>query len=554
MPAKRKVTAEAKTVGEVLRRPVFYRVPTNQRDYAWTQEEVDILWQDVTDALAEDRDEYFLGAIVLSLDPEDASEYAIVDGQQRLATLSMIFAAIRIAWGTKEQAQEVFDTYLGTKDRKTRETTPKLTLNATNAPIFQQVVLDQKELSATQFKTEPKSNQLLVKAFARLKGLLDEWVKKQSSIDDALVALEHFIDRSANIIVIEVGDESDAFIIFETLNDRGLELAVADLVKNYLFSLAGKRNIEAFKKLWTETTQIVGGENLTAFLRHYWISEYKLLRERDLYRNLRIAIKGETTARNFLTRLRSLAEFYAALLSPDHAFWGGIANTPRFIRALRLLRAAQFRPLALAVMDGGKPDEITSMLRIVLDVTFRYYVTGKGTNDLERGYSDAAIATRRSGKRNAKAVFSLLKGLYIADKEFADAFARASFSRSDTARYVLGELNHALESDAAAGVSDDVSLEHILPRNPSSAWKALPPQDELPYYVDLIGNLTLLEKGANRGLGNKDFKTKQTTAYSKSKLAINSSLSGLKKWTAKEIDDRCDALAKTATKIWKVSL
>lgn len=552
---KRHIDAKAHTIGEVFRRPMFYRVPTNQRDYAWTNEEIDVLWQDLNAALEDDRGEYFLGALVFAPSESEPTDLEVVDGQQRLASLSMIIAAIRDEWGSKDQASEISNTFLGTKDRKSRAITPKLGLNATNDPIFQKVVLEGEKLTPAELKAEHKSNQLLVQAFYRLKDHLKTWLEgvEGDELEDKLIALEQFIDRTVKVIVIEVGDESDAYIIFETLNDRGLELAVADLVKNYLFSLAGSRNIEVFKKLWMEIAQVVGAENLTVFLRHFWISEYKLLRERDLYRNLRETIRDTPKAKAFLVRTRKIAENYAALLSPDHVYWSAVPGSPqRMVRALRLLRASQFRPLALAVMEGGKPEEVKSMLATVLAVTFRYNITGASVNELERGYSDAAIAVRKSGKRNAKAVFIHLKPLYIADQAFQDAFATNFFSKSDIARYVLGELNAESETDGALGISDEVSLEHILPRNPGPEWKKTFSDEEIQNSVELIGNLTLLEKGKNRGIGNKDFKSKQTAAYTPSKLAINASLHGVTDWSAGEIEKRSKSLAKTAAKVWRV--
>lgn len=552
MPKRRKISAEAKTIGEILRRPVQYCVPANQRDFSWTQEEIDILWQDLTGAISEDRDEYFFGAIVVAPMDGDQTNLEIVDGQQRLATLSMILAAVRDSWGEKEQAQEIFDTYLGARNRRTRDVTPKLTLNALNAATFQRVVLDGESLSPAEKRTSRKSNLLLFRAYERLKSHLETWKNKQASADEALIEIEEYIDKQANVILIEVDDQSDAFTIFETLNDRGLELAVSDLVKNYLFSLAGAK-IESFKSAWTEISQIVGTENLTSFLRHLWISEYRLLRERELYRSLRDEIKGPTKARSFLARLRKAADLYAALLSPDDPYWGSIPGSPQqHVRTLRLLRTAQFRPLALAVMEVGTDAEVASMLRIVLAVSYRHIVAERGANELERAYSNAAIKVRSTKKANARTIIELLKNVYISDADFEQRFKAFSFAKSDLARYTLTELNKALESDKASGANEDASLEHILPRNPGDQWKQIPKADEISDWVERIGNLTLLEKGTNKGLGNKDFRTKLSKGYAKSTLAINRELKSASTWTTKEIEMRSKNLAAKAVGIWKV--
>lgn len=556
--SKRRIGSNAQNVGEILRRPVSYSVPVNQRDFAWTQEEIDLLWQDIVNALEEGRSEYFLGAIVLAPNKQDVSILEIVDGQQRLAALSMMLAAIHQTWKARsddEQAAEVFRDYLGSKDRKTREITPKLRLNETNDPVFQQIVLRGEAATETARKAWPKSNRLLYDAFARLQKNLSEWLAKNPDPEEALIELEKYIAGNCNVIVIEVGDEYDAFVIFETLNDRGLELAVADLVKNYLFSLADER-LDAFKKAWSEIAMLVGSENLTPFLRHLWLSEYAFVRERDLYRDLRERVKTRTVARQFFEKLRTAADFYSALLNPEATYWADVPDDARrHLKALRLFRAAQFRPLALAVMEGGTGEEVAKMLRVVSVLTFRYtIISGYNANQLERIYSDAAMAVRKNGKRNVKAIFDLVKEAYIPDARFADDFTKATFGKAELARYTLIELNDAIEKDRAVGAKEDaISLEHILPKNPGKEWaNSIPAGEDPDRWIDAIGNLTLLEKPVNRGLGNKDFNTKKEKAYVPSKLAINASLSDKHEWTWKEIDDRSKALSDVAIKVWQL--
>jgi len=557
--SKRRIESTAQSIGEILRRPVSYIVPVNQRDFAWTQEEVDLLWQDLVNALEEGRGEYFLGAIVLAPNKDDGQILEIVDGQQRLAALSMVLAAIHQTWKNRddeEQAAEVFRDYLGSKDRKTREISPKLRLNETNDPVFQSIVLRGEKATETSRKAWPKSNRLLYDAFERFQKQLVDWLKKNPDAEEALIELEKYIAGNVNLIVIEVGDEYDAFVIFETLNDRGLELAVADLVKNYLFSLAGDR-LDAFKKAWSEIALLIGSENLTPFLRHLWLSEYQFVRERDVYRDLRQRVKTKTVARQFVEKLRKAADLYAALLNADAAYWAEVPDVARdHLKALRLFRAAQFRPLALAVMEGGTGEQVAQMLRAVSVITFRYtIVSGLNANQLERIYSDAAMAIHKTGKRNIKTVFESIKNAYVDDERFKENFAEATFGKAELARYVLVKLNDAMEQDGAIGAREEaISLEHILPKNPGSEWaNAVPTGDDADDWVEKIGNLTLLEKPVNRGLGSKDFKTKKAKGYSSSKLALNAAVASKNQWTWKEIEERSKALAKVAKSVWELS-
>lgn len=510
-------------------------------------------------ALREDRNEYFLGAIVVSPNDNDPKVMEIVDGQQRLAALSMIFAVIVQAWrkaGDNARADEIFHEFLGAKDRRTRELVSKLSLNETNDPVFQRIVLEGEKPSASEKKSWSKSNKLLAGASERFAAKLEAWLKDQGDKEEALLELEEYLAKNTNVIRIEVGDESDAFVIFETLNDRGLELAVSDLVKNYLFSLADT-HLDSFKKSWVEISLLVGSENLTMFLRHLWLSEHELVRDKELYRNLRSKIRSKPAARQFMERLRKVANYYAALMNPEHAYWADFSADPRkHLDALLLFKVSQFRPLALAVMEGGTPDQVTKMLRQMVVVSFRYtIVSSLSANELERTYSDAALAIRKNDSRNPQAIFKLIKSVYVDDKRFSEDFALKSFTKPQIARYVLIELNNALEQDKAKGAKGDaVSLEHILPKNPDGSWvNALRSSDDADEWVELIGNLTLLEKPVNRGLGNTDFATKKSKGYTPSQLAINAAVAAEKVWTWKEIQARSNSLGDIAKVVWKLS-
>jgi hypothetical protein len=127
-------------------------------------------------------------------------------------------------------------------------------------------------------------------------------------------------------------------------------------------------------------------------------------------------------------------------------------------------------------MDAGTPEQVTKMLRQMVVVSFRHTVVSSlNANDLERTYSDAALAIRKNDSRNPQAVFKLIKSVYVDDKRFSEDFAARSFTKPQIARYVLIELNSEMEKDQAKGAKgESVSLEHILPKNPDASWtKAL---------------------------------------------------------------------------------
>jgi hypothetical protein len=472
----------------------------------------------------------------------------------------MIFSAIAGEWkhiGDDNRAGGVFRDFLGSENRRTSELISKISLNETNDPIYHDVVLLGKEISSAERKSWTLSNKLLETAFSRIKNKLHIWARELGDPSERLLDLEEFLASSTNIILIEVGDEADAFVLFETLNDRGLELAVSDLVKNYLFSLAGG-HIERFKKLWVEIIVLVGSENLTSFLRHFWNSEHETTRERELYRVLKGTVKNPTSAREFIERLRKVADLYAALLNPEHAYWSDFPSEVRtHLDALLTFKVTQFRPVALAAMETYKPNDVTKAFEILSVFSFRYtIVSALATGHLERIYSASALAIRDGRAKTPAKLFGFLKPSYVPDDRFEEDFSTKVFSKAPIARYILSALNDYLENDVEKMVAEKggrVTLEHILPKNPNQKWKGAIASDEnIEDYVDQIGNLTLLEKGKNKGISTLGFKEKKEAAFVDSSLAINKEILKFTSWTTKEIEERSNNLAKIAKKIWRI--
>ena len=556
---QRRIDSNALSIGEVFRKPLFYRVPVYQRDFAWTAEQVDVLWNDLVAAMLHQQSEYFLGAVVLAPASDEKSR-EIVDGQQRLTLLSMIFSAIAEEWqrrGDDKRATGVFRDFLGSEDRRTGDVIAKLALNENNDGVYQTLVLKRDKLPSAQRKTMSASNRLLEGAHSRIQDKLTEWLKEARAADDRLLDFEEFLAGETNLIVIEVGDESDAFVIFETLNDRGLELAVSDLVKNYLFSLAGN-NIDRFKRTWADMSLLLGSDNLTAFLRYYWISEHELVRERELYRSLRSHIKTQGASRQFVDKLRRASDLYAALLNAENAYWSDFpADVGNTLDALLLFKVTQYRPVALAAMEAWKPAEIAKLLQMLMVLSFRYTViSGLATGALEPVYAEAAHLIRSGSAKSPAKVFAALKSVYVTDSRFAQDFAARMFNKASIARYILSEINNLLENDPEKQVAERagrITLEHILPMNGGAEWKgAIPRGEDQDKYVECIGNLTLLEKGRNRGIANAGFKKKKSGAFAKSTLAINKQLMKYSSWTSKEIGARSQHLADLAQKIWRI--
>ncbi|WP_141699330.1 DUF262 domain-containing protein, partial [Candidatus Thiosymbion oneisti] len=171
MSGPKTIDSGSLSVGELLRKPYSYKVLYYQRDYSWSEEHITTLWQDITNAFKEGNDtEYFMGVIVIAPDESEKSRL-IVDGQQRITSLSMIFSAISAEWearGEEKRSIGVSRDYLGSEDRRTGSIIPKLSLNETNDSVFKQIVLHREEPDSSDKKLWPKTTQPLCTKVHRL--------------------------------------------------------------------------------------------------------------------------------------------------------------------------------------------------------------------------------------------------------------------------------------------------------------------------------------------------------------------------------------------------
>jgi len=337
-----------------------YRVPIYQRSYAWEAVErreetvaVEDFWTDLKDALNSGEPDYFLGSVVLTPSEED-KRLTIIDGQQRLATTSLLLAALRDLWqerGEPAQADDV-DKYLSTYDRRARDDVPRLMLNQDDDAFYRALVVQPSNPSPSR-----DSHERLRDAYAYLKERLDADVDGYGrKAEDRLLNWLDFLDRQVVVITVEVPTEADAFVIFETLNDRGMDLTIGDLLKNYLFMRAGSR-LEAVKSSWVAALTALDvsaeNENFVRFLRHYWSSRYGATRERGLYASVKKQITSPAQAVAHASDLADAAKDYAALESPSHEYWkrrGFTTTTSTNVDILLRLELEQNRPLLLAVM------------------------------------------------------------------------------------------------------------------------------------------------------------------------------------------------------------
>ena len=205
-------------------------VPLYQRSYAWEESHVTDLYDDLFTSIRNSEDEYFIGSVVISAG-KDRDE--VVDGQQRIATISILLSAIRdyfIESGDIDRATDLQSGYLSSRDRRTQEVIPNLRLNNSDNNFFYNKIILQ---PVSNDEPSRASHDRILAAYKIAKDKIKSYASTVNNPTESLLDLCDFIDEHLKIILVKVPNHANAFTIFETLNDRGLTLAISDLLKNY---------------------------------------------------------------------------------------------------------------------------------------------------------------------------------------------------------------------------------------------------------------------------------------------------------------------------------
>ena len=543
-----------------------YRVPPYQRDYAWTQEEWEDLWNDVVELRGDPDSRHYMGALVVQARGD--REFFVIDGQQRLATISLLALAVidklrRMAdegadeARNRERATELRNRFIGEKDPASLVESSRLRLNETDDPFYQDYLVQLRP--PLNPRGLPGSNALLWKCCRYFSKQIDELeVGAGDEGEEIAKILSETVARRLLFILITVDDELNAYTLFETLNARGLELTTTDLLKNYFFSkVRAGADIDSLKRRWQTLIATVTQERFPDFLRHHLLCEHPKIRRQRLFKMVRNRVRTPEETFGFLTALEGRAELFAALTDVNHGYWIDRPAAKPFVRELILFRARQMTPVFFAAWGRFPDEDFVRLLKLAAVIAFRYaVVSALNPNLLERVCHFAAKAVIEGQANRPGAVFTQLRSIYVDDDRFESDFARWTVStrgqQGRIARYVLARLETDAGERAVDPETDPGTVEHVLPENPAGEWAEVFPPDRWDAAVDRLGNLTLLERALNRDVGNAGYPAKRA-AYESSGYALTREVADLapEEWTPALLEERQRRLAARAVRLWR---
>lgn len=555
--SKGQIVFEQSGLGNVLKQNQLV-VPSNQREYSWSERQTTQLFQDFSKAIADNETGYFLGTIVTI--PRENGTLEVVDGQQRLATTALLLAAIRDYLKGKDQilVESIDNEFLTGIDRTKRERTPKLRLNIDDNELFSWFLAP----NGNEPKTTRLSHTLLKKAFVEAQNHVRAII---STLDvkahgDILNNWVTFIEHRALVILLKVPNDANAYKMFETLNDRGLRTSQADLIKNYLFGRSGTRILEVQNR-WASmrgALETLEDEAITVnFLRHALIIIRGYLREAQVYDAVQEAVKSELASVTFSTQLENLAHAYVATFNSDHEIWNGYPDSVRrSVDVLNLLNIKPMRPLLLAIAGRFDHKNSSEGLQFLVSFGVRLLITNNTTSgSVELRIASAAYEIFTKKITTAKELKKAVVDVTPSDEEFRLEFITSRVSIGRLARYYLRSLEMSAKNQSEPWFipNDDrsvINLEHVLPRKPLTNWPQFS-DEEVDIWVHRLGNQALMRATDNSSVASDPFDNKKKI-YAKSPYSLTSQISKLSAWTPKEIEARQKKFAESAIKTWPV--
>jgi hypothetical protein len=552
------------TLNTIIGNGKSYQVPIYQRDYSWDKDDWEDLWNDIAE-IPSDKTHY-LGYLVLQPIKDGEESFWIIDGQQRLTTLSILSLAITALlkkWEdqniegveNKIRREKLTERYLGNYLLSKFALDPKIKLNRNNDDYYKSWLLNFRQ-PAVLSKLKP-SQRLLQKSFNYFLSELEKKFNENKSGAELSDFLEKTIGNGIVFTQIVVNNDLDAFKVFETLNARGVKLSTADLLKNYLFKLThqlGELDLDEAERRWQNITNTILSNDLTIFIRHFWNCKYKLERQPTLFKAIKREINSAEIAFEFLNELEEASSYYTAFNNPNDELWD--KEEKASLKLIDLLNISTCYSLMLSALKYLPRTEFKILIKELGIITFRYNLSDLNPNEAERIFSKVANDVAHKNINNAKEAILALKSIYVIDENFEQIFSTLSINtrrKKDLVKYILVKFENQISIKYYQPEEAIATIEHILPENPGSVWEENFPADIQEDFIYRLGNYSLLEASINNKLDNNMPFQDKLIKYKTSSYKLSNEYCNYEKFTSKEISLRQDKMAKIAKGIWKSS-
>ena len=536
-----------------------FSIPVYQRDYNWQEKQCQRLFKDILQTGKNEKvSSYFLGSIVYIHDGiygVGEKEFHVIDGQQRMTTLTLLFLAIYFKLkGTilAKDADKIYNQYV-VNPYSEKEIKLKLLPPEENLYILNKISHNKfNELEAFQDRNMLKNYLFFEKELENL------------SFDD----MKHLSNGIEKLIYIDIALEKgkdDPQKIFESLNSTGLDLSQGDLIRNYiLMDLERGEQNRIYKEIWIpieNNCKVSDGSEITSyvsdFIRDYLtLKTEKISSKPKVFETFKAYYEKENDEK--LEDMKKYSEAYSYIIKPSLE---KDRDIQRELDYLKSLDKTVINTFLIGILKDYKDnilekDELVNILILLQSYLWRRYITEKPTNALNKIFQGMYGKISRSGNYYENLVDVLMAEDFPTDEELESALKLKNvYKDKEKLNYVFKKLENYNHNELIDFENEKITIEHIFPQKPNKVWKENYSDNELEQMIsfkDTISNLTLT--GSNSNLSNKAFHEKrddEVHGYRNSKLYMNKYLGRLEEWNLLSMEARFESLYDDIIKIWK---
>lgn len=536
-------------------------VPIYQRTYSWTLKQCNQLWRDIIQiTLNENEKVHFIGSVVyidLGTPLGRPQQLLLIDGQQRLTTLSLLLCAL---------ARHIEEKGLGERVSSNKIRNYFL-LNSDEAGIDRYKMVLTEQDKDTLFRILDGTEKSMINPSKRM---LENFYHFQKIIVDSSENVETIYEGVNRLMLVSVAldkTQDNPQLIFESMNSTGKDLSQADLIRNYiLMGQPPHEQEKLYSTYWRPMEQGFGQQGYTdffdSFMRDFLTSQNssgRICKINEVYEAFKAYHKSGVTSEKLLIDVFTYAQYYIAIhlgkdTDPDlKALWA----------ELRVLDVSVSYPFLMRVYNdytNGKisKDEFVTIIKATISYVVRRSICDIPTNSLNKTFATFYAKIERDDYINSILAEYVVKDSYRAfptDEEFIQRFITKAIYNMRNKNYILESLENYDHKEPISILRDGYTIEHIMPQNPDlkPQWKTMLGdnwQEIQKTYLHTIGNLTLT--GYNSSMSDSPFEVKQTIkgGFRDSHLRLNDGLGALEKWDEAEIVKRAKELSKKALHIW----
>lgn len=559
----KKISGAEYPLAKIFSSEFEYHIPSYQRPYAWTVDQASELFDDLYDFYQTENDEgYFLGSIVL-IKQESAPKAEVIDGQQRLTTLTLLLATIcSIAEGDYRTELKEYIMEPG-KESQGLLPLPRLTLRERDKDFFLKYVqnLNFEELlkiDPAGLKNESQRNiQLNAKYF--LKALNDKF---GGNLND-LKSFVRFMVTRCYLVAVSTPNQQSAFRVFSVMNSRGLDLQPTDIIKADIIGQIPEEKQDSYNERWEEMEIELGRagfNDLFSFIRMIYAKEKA---KRALLDEFRQHVLSEVSdpAKLLEEVLEPYASALAIIRKSNYEASSNAQETNTYLRWLNRIDNSDWIPVAILFMSQQRdnPEYVSWFFKKLERLAAYLHVCAKNVNERIERYSE--IITALESAHSLESPVSAVDLSAEETAEMKDALNGNIYELTPRRRnYVILRLD-AFMSDGAASYDPAVlTIEHVLPQtvNEDSEWAALWPEAEKrKEWVHKISNLVPLNRRRNSQAQNYDFARKKSAYFTGKKnvssYALTTQVLNTPSWTEEHLTLRQQELLGIMSENWELS-